>query len=61
MVLYCREQYRQIDLTANRLARYLWGLSGSQNPPRLQRLAARGVSLGLTAQEPVGFEGGIEQ
>ena len=31
------EQYRQIDLTPNRLARYVSGLSDSQNAPRLER------------------------
>jgi hypothetical protein len=42
-LLYCREQYRQIDLTPSRLARYLSGLGGSQNPPRLQRWTAMGT------------------
>jgi hypothetical protein len=36
------EQCRQIDLTPNRLARYLSGLDGSQNPPRLQRWTDKG-------------------
>ena len=44
----------QIDLTPNRLARYLSGLGGSQNPLRPQRWTAReDVSLGLTAQATI--------
>jgi hypothetical protein len=50
-LLYCLEQYPQIDLNPNRLARYLSGLSGS----KMHRAFSAGplggpIFLGLTAQ-----------